>query len=355
MHMTTTRWACFAAALVALGGCTLPPTGADENRTRPDRAYRRHLRRESQLRQSLRLVSRRQRHRQRHAGAIHAGRPRRQAVRDAAAGVEGQGSRPGVSTRPAESAVPHRCAADQPAAVDGHPRSRPQVLSQSGADRRRPQRSLRRRERRRCADDGLLRWIEAAGVEAGRSNTRWPTISSWGRSAARILNHHWLICACTPVDREAPAKLRAQVDERGWLKTRPGSPSSVLAGAARVSRRRSYRPMAIVSEDDPAAVPAFACCSGEGRRCTAADPANTRCRRRRSPPSATRCRRRASPGRGMPAPGTPRCRMACSRRKRQRKVICHPAKGAPNFVAHHQPFNYFARLCSRDRRRAPSI
>src|SRR5579884_26456 len=32
-----------------------------------------------------------------------------------------------------------------------------------------------------------------------------------------FLNHQWLICACTPVWREAPAAVRAQLDERGIL------------------------------------------------------------------------------------------------------------------------------------------
>ena len=52
-----------------------------------------------------------------------------------------------------------------------------------------------------------------------------------GAFGGSYLNHLWLVCACTPVDRDAPANLRAQLDERGWLKTRPDSPASVLTGA----------------------------------------------------------------------------------------------------------------------------
>ena len=44
------------------------------------------------------------------------------------------------------------------------------------------------------------------------------------------LNHQWLICACTPRDDSAPDKLRAQVDDQGRLKRRPGSPASALEG-----------------------------------------------------------------------------------------------------------------------------
>ena len=60
----------------------------------------------------------------------------------------------------------HRRAAGQHAAHRAHARHDPQVLSAAGADRRRPQRSLRRGVRLRCAGDGLLRRLVAADVEA---------------------------------------------------------------------------------------------------------------------------------------------------------------------------------------------
>ncbi|NDP42575.1 MAG: acid phosphatase [Aromatoleum sp.] len=44
------------------------------------------------------------------------------------------------------------------------------------------------------------------------------------------LNHQWLICACTPRDDNAPATMRAQLDERGLLKRRPNSPASARDG-----------------------------------------------------------------------------------------------------------------------------
>jgi acid phosphatase len=43
------------------------------------------------------------------------------------------------------------------------------------------------------------------------------------------LNHFWLICACTAHWPSAPPA-RAQLDERGRLKLRPGSPASALEG-----------------------------------------------------------------------------------------------------------------------------
>src|SRR5262245_25404907 len=51
-----------------------------------------------------------------------------------------------------------------------------------------------------------------------------------GAFGGSYLNHFWLICACTPEDRLARPGLRAQLDEWGWLKTRPGSPASALDG-----------------------------------------------------------------------------------------------------------------------------
>jgi phospholipase C len=38
-----------------------------------------------------------------------------------------------------------------------------------------------------------------------------------GAFGGSFLNHFWLVCACTPEDRDAPAARRVQLDERGWL------------------------------------------------------------------------------------------------------------------------------------------
>src|SRR5262249_45205333 len=51
-----------------------------------------------------------------------------------------------------------------------------------------------------------------------------------GAFGGSFLNHQWLICACTPVYKDAPESLRPQLDEKGWLKRKPGSPVSVLEG-----------------------------------------------------------------------------------------------------------------------------
>jgi phospholipase C len=48
------------------------------------------------------------------------------------------------------------------------------------------------------------------------------------------LNERWLLCACTPVAADAPAALRAQLDDNDRLLKRPGSPPSVMFGPAQL-------------------------------------------------------------------------------------------------------------------------
>ena len=68
-------------------------------------------------------------------------------------------------------------------------------------------------------------------IDAGEARTRAqvPLAVGMGAFGDSYLNHFWLICACTPRDA-GPANQRAQLDERGWLKRRPDSPPSALAG-----------------------------------------------------------------------------------------------------------------------------
>ena len=103
-----------------------------------------------------------------------------------------------------------------------------------------------------------------------------------GAFGGSYLNHFWLVCACTPDDRDAPAELRAQIDERGWLEdearlagVRVDRPADLRAGRRRDARR-------LFGEHDAAALAAVARAAGEGRR-SARRPIrrSTRCRRRR--------------------------------------------------------------------------
>src|SRR5436853_1899420 len=51
-----------------------------------------------------------------------------------------------------------------------------------------------------------------------------------GAFGGSYLNHQYLVCACVAMDPGAPANAKAQLDEQGRLKKRPGSPASVLDG-----------------------------------------------------------------------------------------------------------------------------
>lgn len=82
--------------------------------------------------------------------------------------------------------------------------------------------------------DKFIAWSDAGGlVMSYYDATNWPT----GRLAREyvladnffhaafggsFLNHQWLICACTPVWRDAPEETRARLDTAGFL-ARPGS------------------------------------------------------------------------------------------------------------------------------------
>ncbi|HEV8517359.1 MAG TPA: alkaline phosphatase family protein, partial [Burkholderiales bacterium] len=51
-----------------------------------------------------------------------------------------------------------------------------------------------------------------------------------GAFGGSFLNHQWLICACTPIDPNAPASVRPTLDAQGNLAKKPDSPKSVLDG-----------------------------------------------------------------------------------------------------------------------------
>ena len=164
-----------------------------------------------------------------------------------------------------------------------------------------------------------------------------------GAFGGSYLNHFWLVCACTPEDRDAPAALRAQLDERGWLKTRPGSPASVLTGAPAfldgVVTPDGYSVNTTQPPWQPSRVPP----ARDG------DPRGTDPKRHTLPPQTQKTigdtltakgvtwawyagAWNAALEDGMQVPEAPR------------RVILTTVNGAPYFAPHHQPFNYFARF-----------
>jgi phospholipase C len=158
-----------------------------------------------------------------------------------------------------------------------------------------------------------------------------------------FINHFWLICACTPVDPNAPENLRAQLDERGWLKRRPDSPPSALTGPA-VFMPSDFTPDGYaVSTNQPPYQPSRVPPAKDGDR-RLADPA-----KHFLPPQTM-----TTIGDTLTAKGVTWAWYAggwnaavkdgSQPADAPRKVIATSANGAPYFVTHHQPFNYFTRF-----------
>ena len=184
----------------------------------------------------------------------------------AAAGVEGQGSRPRVPEGSAEPAVPHRRAADQPAAVGAHAR-------------RRSTSSTRTRSRSTAAATTASppRRTPAAlvmGYYDGSTLPLWAWAQEYaladnffmGAFGGSFLNHFWLICACTPRGPERAGRrcVRRSTSAAG-SRRKPGSPASVLIGPPAFLRRRRHA-RRLCGQHDAAAVAAVARAARQGRR-----------------------------------------------------------------------------------------
>jgi acid phosphatase len=164
-----------------------------------------------------------------------------------------------------------------------------------------------------------------------------------GAFGGSYLNHVWLICACTPVDRDAPQNLHAQIDERGWLKTRPTSPASVMTGAGEFMSGDVTPDGFSVNTTQPPYQPSRVPPAKDG------DPRFADPKQHSLPPQTLKTIGDTLSAKGvswawyagawddavkdgMQPPDAPR------------KVLATFANGAPYFVTHHHPFNYFARF-----------
>ena len=198
-----------------------------------------------------------------------------------------------------------------------------------------------------ASDAGAL----AMGYYDGSALPLWPWAKDYvladnffmGAFGGSFLNHFWLVCACTPEDRKAPAALRAQITERGWLKTKSDSPASVVAGPPAFLDGDVTPDGHSVNTTQPPWQPSRVPPAKDG------DPAGTDPTRHTLPPQTMTTigdtltakgvtwawyagAWNAAVKDGMQPPDAPR------------KVIATSANGAPYFVTHHHPFNYFARF-----------
>jgi len=165
------------------------------------------------------------------------------------------------------------------------------------------------------------------------------------------LNHQWLVCACTPMDTNAPKEARAQL-ENGALKKKPGSAASSLNGPVQVFDGRSSPDGFLVNTSQPLHQPSGIPPAAAGSR-ELADPA------RHPAPAFTE----KTIGDRLSAKGVSwawyaggwDAAVADGRQdpKAKRGVIYNRDAGSPIFQPHHQPLNYYARFApgSADRAR----
>jgi len=164
-----------------------------------------------------------------------------------------------------------------------------------------------------------------------------------GAFGGSFLNHQWLVCACTPVFKDAPGSLRAQLDESGRLKRRPTSPASVLRGPVQLLDGTVTPDGYVVNTSQPPYQPSGAP-PAAGGNLDLADPA-----RFPVPPQTQKTIGDTLSTKGVSwawYAGGWNAALADGRQepKAKRAIIYNREGGSPNFQAHHQPFNYFARF-----------
>jgi acid phosphatase len=165
-----------------------------------------------------------------------------------------------------------------------------------------------------------------------------------GAFGGSYLNHVYLICACTPVDRDAPQKLRAVIDERGWLARKPASPKSPIDGPPQFVSDGDVTPdgYSVNTAQPPWQPSRVPPAKGGDPRMT--DPAH-----HTLPPQTLTTIGDTLSAKGVSwawYSGAWDAALADGMQPPEaaRKVIATRADGAPYFVTHHQPFNYFKRF-----------
>ena len=177
-----------------------------------------------------------------------------------------------------------------------------------------------------------------------------------GAFGGSYLNHQYLICACAPRHEDAPASMRARLDDNGKLEKRPGSPSAAV-GAVEVwsdglggqvtpdgysvnTSQPPYQPSGIPPAPDgprEMANPKGGAKLGNTDMGVPLPPQTARTIGDTLSAKGVSWAWYAGAYRqalqdGMQAPTEPR------------RIIYNRAAGSPNFQPHHQPFNYFARF-----------
>ncbi len=160
-----------------------------------------------------------------------------------------------------------------------------------------------------------------------------------GAFGGSYLNHQWLICACTPEFRDAPDSMRAKLDARGWLQRAPDSPATLDGPPKWVNDGAvtpdGYSVNTTQSSYEPSGLPP--------------SPADARFADPTAGPLPSQ--HALTIGDTLSAKGIGWAWYSGAwnaavedgaRPMDQRHVIYKSDHDAPNFQAHHQPFNYFA-------------
>ena len=173
-----------------------------------------------------------------------------------------------------------------------------------------------------------------------------------GAFGGSFLNHFWLICACTPTFPAAPASLVSVLDAKGRLALKPTSPESAMNGAPQFAGDRSLTPdFHAVNTMQPAYQPS-GIAPAPGGDPALADPAKSPL-----PPQTVKTIGDTLSAKGVEwvwYAGAWNIAVADGMRPpaAKRDIIYNQAAGSPNFVAHHQPFNYFSRYAPGTAERA---
>ena len=251
----------------------------------------------------------------------------------------------------AERTVPHRRAAGRLVGRPGAAQPDPRLLPQHRADQRRPQRHVRGHVHGRRLHHGLLRRQPMKLWQWAKEFTLADNFFM-GAFGGSYLNHQYLICACTPVFKDAPPQMRARLDAQRQAREEAGL-------ALRTRRRRADlhgRPGRpdhagwLLRQHDAAAVSAERHSAGRRRRAGPRGrqghgaPGLAPAAADRARPSATRCRPRASSWAWYAGGWNAALADGTRPPSEKRSVIYTRENNALNFQPHHQPFNYFARF-----------
>ncbi len=163
-----------------------------------------------------------------------------------------------------------------------------------------------------------------------------------GAFGGSYLNHQYLICACVPIDKDAAAGTRPQLDEQGHLKKRSDSPASVMDGPVHVFDGRVTPDGYTVNTSQPPYQPSGVR-PAEGGDPNLADPKGGAV-----PPQTLKTIGDTLTAKGVSwvwyGGGYNQALEDGRKAPKEPRSIIYAPKGPVNFQPHHQPFNYYARF-----------